>query len=241
MQLFLSLLLFSAGMLMAQPAGNFEKDLAEVEQYYIPALFLTGHGPKEKAPLAVTRFNQTWQAFTEKYQVELRNEPWASAVQKIDAHIQAAARKVAEGKTGPAHRELEPIRNILAELRQKEGKPTVMDALTLFHDHMEVIVKTLRRKKPEALSEEDIQKLTDHAGQAADAWKRVRIGEAEMALYGISAESAQYLRNAITQQAQTIQNLLSALKDKNKEEISRQGLALRSGFITIFRNLGKFE
>jgi len=213
MQLFLSLLLFSAGMLMAQPAGNFEKDLAEVEQYYIPALFLTGHGPKEKAPAAVTRFNQTWQAFTEKYQVELRNEPWA----------------------------LEPIRNILAELRQKEGKPTVMDALTLFHDHMEVIVKTLRRKKPEALSEEDIQKLTDHAGQAADAWKRVRIGEAEMALYGISAESAQYLRNAITQQAQTIQNLLSALKDKNKEEISRQGLALRSGFITIFRNLGKFE
>ena len=241
MYLVLSLLLFSTGMLMAQPPGNFEKDLAEVEQFYIPALFLTGHGPKEKAPKAVTRFKQVWQAFTEKHAAELRNEPWASAVKKIEAHIQAAVQKVAEGKTGPAHRELEPIRNILAEVRHQEGNATLMDALTVFHDHMEVIVKTLRRKKLDALAEEDIQKLTDHAKKAADAWKRVKIGDAEKALYGLSAEAVQYLQDAIAQQQQTIQNLLNALNEKNKAEISRHGLALRSGFITIFRNLGKFE
>ncbi len=230
--------LATAMLAFAQDA-TFEQELATVEQYYIPALFVSGHGPKEKAPAAFQRFQQQWQQFTRKYHQTLQQDPWAGAVQQINNHLQQAATLLQEGKVFEAHRQLEPVRNILADVRHQLGNPTLMDALTEFHDHMEVIMKTVRQKSPEALSTTDIEKIKTHATAALRAWQKVKIGPREKAIYQLSDDQVAFLQRNIQVQQQTLNALKSALAQKNAADILKYARGIRSGFITVFRALGK--
>ncbi len=239
MQLIIWTLVLSVAMVAFPQEATFEQDLATVEQYYIPALFMSGHGPKETAPRAFQQFYQQWQQFTQNHRQALSKDPWASAVQRINAHLGKAAALFKENKIFEAHRELEPIRNILAEVRHQLGTPTVMDALTEFHDHMEVIMKTVRRKTADQLTPEDIQKIKTHADAAIKAWQQVQVGAKEKALYQLTDEQVAFIHRNIQAQHQTLAGLSQALEANNPAEILKYARGIRSGFITVFRALGK--
>ena len=159
--------------LMSYGQDAMVKDTAVFDKAFVPALFLTGQGKVPESRAAMKYLKETWAAFKKKYySAQPKDLQWKKDMDEVEELILSADETVASGKELPsAHEDLEAIRMTLMDARQRNKIDYVPDLLTEFHGVMEEIFDAVDKKKPETLSEKDIQILqTDLLPDAQEAW-----------------------------------------------------------------------
>jgi hypothetical protein len=219
------------------------KDTAVFDKAYVPALFLTGQGKVEESKLSMKFLKEGWTAFTKKYYSALPNDvQWKKDMDKVEDLIMTADKTVTGEKNLPsAHEDLEGVRMILMDARKRNKIEYFPDYLTEFHGFMEEIFDAADKKKPETLSETDIQTIKKVLPDAIESWNAVKKAEFRPELYGFSPEQVQKMRNLQKTEEDALLTLQEALNNSDKVEIIKHSLSLKSKFIPVYMLFGDFE
>jgi hypothetical protein len=116
-----------------------------------------------------------------------------------------------------------------------------IDYLTEFHEPMEAIVLTAKGKTPETLTDADIEKIKEQLAEASKLLTTIENAEFEQSIFGFSDEKTQTMRSYVSQEAESLNKLREALKDKGKGEIIQASIGIKPGFVKLFTMFGNFE
>jgi hypothetical protein len=229
--------------LMGYGQDTIIKDTAVFDKAYVPALFLTGQGKVEESKLSMKFLKEGWTTFTKKYYSAQPNDvQWKKDMDKVEDLIMATDKTVAGEKDLPgAHEDLEGVRMILMDARKRNKIEYFPDYLTEFHGYMEEIFDAADKKKPETLSEKDIETIKEALPDAIEAWDEAKKSKFNPELYGFSPEQVGKMRNLQKTEEDALLALQEALKNGDKAEIIKHALSLKPKFIPVYMLFGDFE
>ena len=219
------------------------KDTAVFDNAFVAALFLTGQGKVPESKAAMKYLKESWATFKKKYySAQPKDLQWKKDMDEVEELILSADETVAEGKELPsAHEDLEAIRTILMDARQRNKIDYFPDLLTEYHGVMEEIFDTVDKKKPETLSDKDIQILKDLLPDAQEAWDAAKQAKFDAALYGFKPEQAQKMKSLHKEEEDALLALKGALEKGNKADIIKHALSLKPKFVQVYLLFGDFE
>jgi hypothetical protein len=219
------------------------KDTAVFDKAYIPALFLTGQGKIQESKASMKFLKEGWAAFKKKYYAsQPKDLQWRKDMDEVEELILSADETVASGQDLPsAHEDLETVRTILMDARQRNKIEYFPDTLTEFHGVMEEIFDTVDKKKPETLSDKDIGTLKDLLPDAQEVWDTAKKAKFDAALYGFKPEQAQKMKTLHKEEENALVALNGALEKGNKADIIKHALSLKPKFIAVYLLFGDFE
>lgn len=219
------------------------KDMTIFDKAYIPSLFLTGQGKVEESQLSMKFLREEWMVFKKKYYSAQPNDAqWEKDMDKVEALIMAADKIITGGKDlSIAHEDLEGVRLILMEARQRNKIEYFPDYLTLFHGHMEEIFEVAENKKPETLSEKDIQTIEKVLPKILASWEAIKKAKFNPELFEFNPEKVQKMKSLQQAEEDALLALQEALKKGDKAEIIKYSLSLKPKFIPIYMLFGDFD
>jgi hypothetical protein len=219
------------------------KDTAVFDKAFIPALFVTGQGKVQESKLSMKYLKEGWETFKKKYySTQPKDLQWKKDMDEVEELIMSADETVTSGKELPsAHEDLEAIRTILMDARQRNKIEYFPDLLTEFHGVMEEIFDTVDKKKPETLSDKDIQILGDLLPDAQEAWDAAKKAKFDAALYGFKPEQVQKMKNLHKEEEDALLALKGAFEKRNKADIIKHALSLKPKFVAVYLLFGDFE
>jgi hypothetical protein len=115
---------------------------------YVPyraALFRTNSNAQAESEQAIAEARRQWQAFADRY-LERRPAPYdrdpdfAATVREVEKVYQAAETEIRAKLLPRAHETLEKARDLLAELRRRNGVITYSDHMNAYHSQMEHVL-----------------------------------------------------------------------------------------------------
>ncbi len=138
-------LLVSVSAVQAGPVRDFERELSAAYAHYRAALFLSNQNDKAKTEAALSAFDRAWAAITAarraspppQYADDAR---WSETLDKATATIATAKSEVARGDIAKAHVTLEAVRDLIGDLRLRNGMISLSDRVNAYHAHMEHVV-----------------------------------------------------------------------------------------------------
>jgi hypothetical protein len=130
---------------IAGPFREFEAQLRSVYAPYRNALFHTNKKDKALSEQAIGRFSSDWETLTARWSAEpppqYEDDPNFTAVLgKVTTTIENARSQISKGELAEAHEILEKIRDILGDLRSRNGIITFSDRMNAYHEAMEHIL-----------------------------------------------------------------------------------------------------
>ncbi len=142
---FVSPALVLLGALATAPTQAADAVTDAIQVAYAPyrqALFRTNGGSQAQAQQALDAARQAWKDLRERvgsrpgapYE---RDAAFGETLQRVAQVYDKAAEEVAAGQLSPGHETLEQTRDLLADLRQRNGVVTYSDAMNAYHAEME--------------------------------------------------------------------------------------------------------
>lgn len=235
--------------LLACSAGPVEADSAIVEDFvafdkaFIPSLVLTKQGKVEPAAKAMELLMQGWEAFKSKhYESKAPDTEWKTDFDRIEKHILVAASMVKTAKgLIPAHEELEKVRLIALQLRQRNDIGYYLDLLIEFHDPMEEIFHTGKDISPEDLDEEAMKSLSETVSKARALWQQAREAPFEQDLYGFTAPMVQKMKGYHEAEQRALDRVAAAIGSNDKAAITKAARGVKSSYAMLYKMFGDFE
>jgi hypothetical protein len=140
---FASILLGAA--LLAPPARAADAATDAMQAAYEPyraALFRTNAGSVPESRRALASARSAWQQVRDRFAAAApapydRDKAFGTALAAVDAVYQRAAVDLEQGRLAQAHETLEQVRDLLAELRRRNGVVTYSDHVNAYHEQME--------------------------------------------------------------------------------------------------------
>jgi hypothetical protein len=242
----LCLLLFSGLVLIPVAAyvqDTLVKDTAVFDKAFIPALFLTGQAKVEQSQMAMKLLNESWVDYKKKYyEAQQKDANWKQDMEKVEGYIKAADRLVAGGKDlSKAHEELEGVRGLMMEGRKRNRIEYFPDHLTEFHHYMEEIFDAAAKKKPETLSDKDIETIKKILPTAIASWEAARTAKFDAQVFGFDPEKTQKMKQLHKAEEDALLALQEAVKKGDKAEIIKHAISLKGKFVPIYLLFGDFE
>ena len=113
---------------------------------YRAALFRTNSKAQAESAQAVAQAQQAWQALTERYAAQPpipydRDPGFVASLQAVHKVYAQAAAEVAQGQLTQAHETLEQARDLMAELRRRNGVVVYSDHMNAYHAEMERLLE----------------------------------------------------------------------------------------------------
>lgn len=220
-------------------AGTLQPDgraaMLAFDQLYIRALFLTGGAGKSasgaaKATAAMQRLVEQWPVQRQALLAAVPSQPiWAHAVDGVLHKLKEADASVARSQWESAHEELEQVREILFEARQKLGMDYALDRFTAYHAAMEKLANAKTVRKPEF--EADYVK-------ARVLWHRIETLQLDAAEYGLTPDRAQQLTQARAAESDALSRLSAAIHGAADDEILKAASALKAPFVRAYIAFG---
>lgn len=140
-----------AALLLVQAAAASAADpvTQALQSAYAPyraALFKTSAGNQAEAAQAMAQATQAWQQLISQHGRQPgapydRDAGFASALDEVNRIYAQASEQIAHGELGPAHGTLEAVREITAELRQRNQIITFSDHMNAYHAQMEHLLE----------------------------------------------------------------------------------------------------
>ncbi len=214
---------------------------AEFDRVYIPALALTNQ-QKPSARAALNKLSTAWDTrFVEHFHEMFERDPaWPRDISRIAQCIALAQAALESGEPLKAHEELEPIRDILTEARQRNDVDYPLDALSQFHATMEDIVKPAMELEPASLDQEQIERFAKLAQQAEQEWKLVEKTQFDLAMFGKNDQQQKQFPAMLQAERESIGRLSDALSAQNKEAIIKAARGIKPPFAKIYMFFGDF-
>ena len=219
------------------------KDTAVFDKAFIPALFLTGQGKVPESKSAMKVLKESWATFKKKYySAQPKDNQWKKDMDEVEDLIMSADETVTGGTDLPsAHEDLEGIRTTLMDARQRNKIDYFPDLLTEFHGVMEEIFDTVDKKKPETLTDKDIQILNDLLPDAQETWDAAKKAKFDVALYGFKPEQLQKMKSLHKEEEDALLALKGALEKRNKADVIKHALSLKPKFVAVYLLFGDFD
>lgn len=249
---------------MVEGRNRVLREYAAFDKAYIPALVLTNQGKVEQSQKAMTRLNEVWEPYANKYYPLVpKDREFRRSLDKIQNAIRTADHIVnSGGNLADAHEALEKIRFIFMALRRSRLTSSMIrwrargelewnevslpdyyyiDYLNEFHEPMEAIVLNAKGRTPETLTDADIEKIEEQLAEASELLDKIYGAEFEQSVFDFNDEKTQTMWDYIDQETEFLYELRKALDDEDKEEIIRASIGIKPGFVKLFTMFGDFE
>lgn len=152
-------ILISVTLAGAGPIAEFEAAFADVYAQYRIALFRTNQKDKAGSEAAIAAFNVGWQGLAGRWgqtpPAHYAEDPaWRDSLAAVTRVAEKAQGEAAGGDLPAAHETLEQIRDLVAELRERNNRVTFSDRMNAYHEKMEqVLGKAVRPLDTAAVAE----------------------------------------------------------------------------------------
>jgi hypothetical protein len=235
--------LFIAGVSSAQAENELVQDMVHLDQVYIPALAFTSDENLTPARASMDLLIPRWNAFRDKYYAESHSDSqWQRDYDKINDYIKAAEKIVAGGTNlKNAHEELEHIRIVFMQLRQRNSIDYYIDYLTRFHEPMEKIVLAAKGKTEATFTSQDMDEIRQALPLAKQLWRAVSNANFDASLYEFDQQKTAILSALTGKEKMALNHLEKVLKTDNKKEIIAAAVAIKPNFAKIFKQFGRFS
>jgi len=138
---------------IASPVPAADPVTEAIQQAYAPyreALYKTNGQSQAEALAALDRARQQWQALVAAYagkpsQPYARDPQFAASLQAVGRVYDEARAKIDAHQLGEAHHALEAARDILADLRHRNGIVVYSDHMNAYHSQMEHVLDSSAR------------------------------------------------------------------------------------------------
>jgi hypothetical protein len=240
MQVRRSLLALVSGVLVlaasAAVAGQFAEFEGQLRAAYAPyrnALFQTNKNDRPASEQALTKFISDWAAMTARWGKEpppqYRDDAkFASTLAEVSSVAEKAKVTISHGDLAGAHEVLEKIRDLLGDLRGRNGIITFSDRMNAYHEAMErILIGTYGGYDAKGLGE-----LREDASVLAYLFRQVEtyrpadlVGNAEFAqaLNGVKA---------------SVDNLLAAARSADPTAVRQTVQKLKQPYSVLFLKFG---
>lgn len=233
--LILCLMFLVSGIAIAKD-NKLQEDMIELEQAYIPALFLTSQvesnpnnipNVAQKAKGAMVQYAIAWEGFSEKYsnyRPTWRN--WISYMFHVQGLVDEAEALVEQDEFQQAHEEeLELVRTTMRELRERNGFPKfITDELTAFHSIMGEIIKITKTTE---INDATIAVLDELYNEASHAWFKVEKNIVEQDAWGLDDDKMNEYYQKIIAERYALDDFDDALSSGNADMIKDAASGLK--------------
>ena len=235
---FLISLLFSTSTF----ANNNEliKEFSKFDRAYIPVLALTSQEKVKPSKVTMNRLNNVWSKFKSKQQNNKTND-WKQLSREIDNVLTKTTAMINSGKDLlGAHELLEEIRYSLLKYRKSNNIEYIMDAYTNFHHTMEDIVLTAKNKKPDTITNTDLNTITKNLPALKEQWDTLESFSFNKNLFGFTASKMEKLKTLYKKERLAITSLDKAISTGNKSEIISKSMGIKPNLAKAFKIFGEF-
>jgi len=214
------------GMLASFGARAADPVTEAINQAYAPyrvALFRTNSQAQAESEQAMAQARQAWQAILDRFAAQPpipydRDPEFRASLNAVVKVYEQAAGEVGQGKLVQAHETLEQARDIMAELRRRNGVVVFSDHMNAYHTEMEHVLQqgTAMTSSPQAMLT-----LVQRVGVLEYLAQRLRseapkalLGDAEFdaALHALETSVAALQRAAMNQDVTAAREALGRLK-----------------------------
>ena len=141
----LGIIVLTASAALAGQFAEFEKQVQAVYVPYRNALFQTNKKDKAASEQALGRFSSDWTALTARWGKEpppqyVDDARFASTLADVASAAENARGAISKGDLADAHEILERVRDLLGDLRGRNGIVTFSDRMNAYHEAMEHIL-----------------------------------------------------------------------------------------------------
>ncbi len=126
----------------AQAADPVTEAITQAYAPYRAALFRTNSKAQAESEQAMAQARQAWQSILDRYAaappIPYDKDPeFSASLQAVAKVYEQAAGEIGQGKLAQAHETLEQARDIMAELRRRNGVIVFSDHMNAYHAEME--------------------------------------------------------------------------------------------------------
>ncbi len=142
----------------AQAADPVTEAITQAYAPYRAALFRTNSKAQAESEQAMAQARQAWQSIVDRYAaappIPYDKDPeFSASLQAVAKVYEQAAGEIGQGKLPQAHETLEQARDIMAELRRRNGVIVFSDHMNAYHAEMEHMLEqgTAMTSSPQAM------------------------------------------------------------------------------------------
>jgi hypothetical protein len=190
---------------------------------YRVALFRTNSKAQAESVQAIAQAQQAWQVLMDRYSAQPpipydRDPDFAASLHAVRQVYTQAAGEIAQGQLAQAHETLEQARDLMAELRRRNGVIVYSDHMNAYHLEMERLLEQEQSltSSPQALLQllKRVGVLEYLAGRLRSEAPKNLISQPEFmeALLALEASVAMLHRAAIKQDAPAVREAVGRLK-----------------------------
>ncbi len=219
-------------------------DMSQFDKAYIPALFYTNQNNAEYSARSIDGLLRVWNGFMSRHKnPELPDSLWGRDIGQIDKLIGNAAEIVYKQQSlDSAHENLERVRYVLLEMRERNDIEYYMDDLTRFHAEMEKIVEIAGDKENNELEQSELSRINSHLDNALEIWKKVMLKIFNQKLFSFSDKQYKRLNELIEFEEKALGELKTALDSDEKDAVIRsKAMAVKPDFVKLFLLFGGFS
>jgi soluble cytochrome b562 len=237
------LITLAAIVLTGFAVNDIRRDMVKLDKVYIAALALTSQGKVVESRKVVGALQKEWQVFSGRhYTANPADSKWKQDFDHVTGMVDEAAKIVAsERNVTDAHEALEPVRQVMMTLRQRNRMDYFIDSLTAFHEQMEGIVLAAKDKTGATLTEADIAGIRKALPQAEQSWQRVTAAKFDADDYLLSPAQAEDARTLMALERTSLTTLSDALAAGDKTRIAQAAVGIKPHFAKLFMIFGDFK
>jgi len=242
----LSLALVLIGCGKEPPQEDILKSMAEFDRVYIPSLLFTNLQKQRESEIAMGRLKREWERFYKryygleiKYGMNITDKFWKEDLDVVEGLLVTAEAMIMENKLEEAHEQLEVVREVLRDLRHRNGLAYYLDGMNEFHHAMEQIILSLRGK--DRLSDRDLERLRGWFRQAQKSWSKVSRTEINPELFGFDPEKVDAVRKRVKEEERVLAIFAAALSSQDADRIFQAAQDLKPNFVVLYKAFGDFQ
>jgi hypothetical protein len=224
----------AAGQRFSPRSPSFATLFSAFNENYKQALYATQQGERDRSAgeLAATRL--TWEMVLLRYyetppEAYRKDARWKADLATVSGYVDAAEAQLHAGNLAEAHASLEPIRRLWADINERNGVRRFGDALTRFHDVMELAVLAGKTADEATLAafQGKLEALT--AG-----WRKVQ----HFGFLPKRAEDKKRFKELVAAETLAVQNLTQAAEAKDCAGIQRLAPEVKNAFAELYLAFG---
>lgn len=226
----------------AKADNNLVKDMVHFDQVYIPVLAFTSDEKVKASKVAMAKLVPVWKSFYNRYYTHQGDDSqWKNDFDKVGQYVKTSQDIIQRGTDiKEAHEQLEHVRVVFMQLRERNHIDYFVDHLTRFHEPMEKIVLAVKDKTETTLTDKDINTVKSSLPEAKELWHAVVNSRFDASLYEFNKQQTAKLHELVDKEKTTLENLQKAITKGNKNEIIKTGLAIKPNFANFFKAFGHF-
>lgn len=215
--------------------------MVKFDRAYIPALSLTYDADTVRSKAALADLTKESQVFLQKYRSWVRASPQRQAdMNRVTEQVKRASLLVESGALAGAHDALEQVRNVMLDMRRREGIEYLPDYLTEFHHIMERLVSATDGRSALTLSPAALDSITADYAEVRQAWTSVMSAGIDAKVHGFDSEKLAAVKAHIQAVSDALDRLGAALDAHDRTAVVKAVAEVKSEFAALYKQFGDY-